>query len=220
MKTITVKGIGKVSAPVDTVELSFRLWAKDKDYSQALDAAAKKVDALEKALAEAGFSAEDYQTTGFHVNAEYEGVHDEKGVYRNVFSGYVCSYEQQLRFAFGTVRIGEALNAVAESKAQPELNVSFTVKSPEELQTALLENAAENAKQRAQILCRASGVRLGELQKIEYDFSHLNFRSNTMMDMECAAPMMAAQAKRSMANNLRPQDIDLQDSAVFVWEIL
>lgn len=220
MKTITVKGIGQISAPVDTVELSFRLWAKDKDYGKALDAAAKKVDALEKALTAAGFAPEDYQTTGFHVNTEYEGVRDENGEFRNVFSGYVCSYEQQLRFAFGTIRIGQALDAVAASKSQPELNVGFTVKSPEALQDALLESAAENAKKRAEVLCRASEVRLGELQKIEYDFSHLDFRSATMMDMDCAAPMMAGRAKRSMANNLRPQDIDLQDSAVFVWEIL
>ena len=27
-------------------------------------------------------------------------------------------------------------------------------------------------------------------------------------------------AKRAMAESLRPQDIDLEDSAVFVWEIL
>ena len=32
MKTVTVKGIGKASAPVDTVELSFRVWAKNKSY--------------------------------------------------------------------------------------------------------------------------------------------------------------------------------------------
>ena len=50
MKTVTVKGVGKVSAPVDTVELSFRLWAKDKDYDAALEASASKVEALEQAL--------------------------------------------------------------------------------------------------------------------------------------------------------------------------
>jgi hypothetical protein len=31
---------------------------------------------------------------------------------------------------------------------------------------------------------------------------------------------MAMKAKRSVAANFRPEDIDLQDSAVFVWEIL
>lgn len=218
MRTITVKGIGRASAPVDTVELSFRLWEKHKDYETALNGAAGKVDALERALTSAGFSAEDYQTTGFHVNTEYEGVRDEHGEYRNVFSGYVCSYDQRLRFDFDTARLGKALDAVAQSDAQPELNVAFTVKEPERLEAQLLQSAAENARQRAEILCRSSGVVLGELQQIDYDVAHLNFRSNTEMQMDCGAPMLAS-AKRSMAANLRPQDIDLQDSAVLVWQI-
>ena len=219
MKTVTVKGIGKVSAPVDTVELSFRLWAKDKSYETALEAAAEKVDALERSLEQAGFAKEAYQTSGFHVNTEYESVQDKNGIYQTVFSGYNCSYEQLLRFDFDTIRLGRALAAVADSKAQPELNVSFTVKEPEKLEEALLQSAAENARKRAEVLCRASGVRMGELQRIDYEFGHLNFRSETMMTMEdCAVPAFGA-AKRSMAANLRPKDIELQETAVFVWEM-
>ena len=222
MKTITVKGIGRVSAPVDTVELSFRIWQKDKDYETALKGASDKVDALEKALVRARFSKEDFQSDSFHVNTEYESVRDKNGEYRNVFAGYVCTYEQRLRFDFDVTRLGRALDAVAKSNSQPELNVSFTVKQPELLQEELLKNAAASAKTRAEILCRAAGARLGELQTIEYDVPHLNFRSNTVMDVaECAMPMLAGgKAKRSMAANFRPQDIDLQDSAVFVWELL
>lgn len=222
MKTITVKGVGKVSAPVDTVELSLRIWQKDKDYEAALKGASDKVDALEKALVRARFSKADFQSDSFHVNTEYESVRDKNGEYRNVFSGYVCTYEQRLRFDFDVARLGKALNAVAKSNSQPELNVGFTVKQPERLQKELLENAAASARARAEILCRAAGARLGALQTIEYDVPHLSFRSNTVMDVaECAMPMLAGgNAKRSMAANFRPQDIDLQDSAVFVWELL
>ena len=214
MRTITVKGIGKVSAPVDTVELSFHVSQIDQDYEKALNGASAKVEALEQALVRAGFSAEDFQTAGFHVNTQYENVPNQNGIYQTVFAGYNCSYDQLLRFSFDTDRLGQALAAVAGSKAQPELNVNFTVKEPERLQEQLLENAAKSARTRAEVLCRAAGVRLGTLENIEYDFSHLNFRSETMMDLQ--APMMA---KRSMAVNLRPQDIDLQDSAVFVWAL-
>lgn len=224
MKTVTVKGIGKASAPVDTVELSFRVWAKNKSYDKALEAADKKVAALEAALSAAGFPAANFQTAGFHVNTEYESVPDEKGNYRTVFSGYNCSYDQLLRFDFDAARLGEALSAVAASKAQPELQVRFTVREPEKLEAELLRSAAGNAKARAEILCAAAGQRLGELQKIDYDLSHLNFNSATMMDMaECAMPQAAngmLKAKRSFGAALRPQDIDLQDTAVFVWEIL
>ena len=113
MKTVTVKGVGRASAPVDTVELSFRLWARDPDYDKALEAADKKVSALEQALCAAGFPAEDFQTMGFHVNAEYESVCDGNNEFRTVFAGYNCSYDQLLRFGFDAARLGEALNAAA-----------------------------------------------------------------------------------------------------------
>ena len=218
MKTITVQGIGRVSAPADTVELSFHISEKNRDYKKALHGASEKVDTLERALAAAGFLARDFQAAGFHVHTEYESVRDAKGEYKNVFAGYVCSYDQSLRFDFDTQRLSDALLAVAESKSQPQMNVSFTVREPERLEHALLKNAAVHARDRAEVLCEASGMQLGELQKIEYDFQHLNFRSNTVMDMEESAPMMA-KGKRSVAVNFRPEDISLQDSAVFVWEM-
>ena len=224
MKTVTVKGVGKASAPVDTVELSFHIWAKNKDYTKALEAADKKVSELEKALTSAGFEAADFQTAGFHVNTEYESVRDKNGDYRTVFAGYNCSYDQLLRFGFDANRLGEALGAVAESKAQPELQVRFTVREPEKLEKELLRSAAESARIRAEILCAAAGRRLGELQRIDYDVTHLNFYSETGMEMEDCMPQMAngamVKAKRSFGAALRPQDVELSDTAVFVWEII
>ena len=217
MRTITVKGIGKISAPVDTVELSLRLWAKEKNYDEALQLAADKVEELERALKRAGFAEQEYQTVGFHVNTEYESQRQPDGNYQNVFTGYVCNYNQRLRFDFDNKRLGAALNAVAESKAQPELNVSFTVRNPEKLDEALLQAAGESARLRAEALCKAAGVTLGELQRIDYDFHQLNYGSQTEMVMD-SAPRMAMKA-RMMAVNLKPADIELQDSAVFVWEI-
>ena len=225
LKTITVKGVGRASAPVDTVELSFHIAARNRSYDKALEAADKKVSALESALTAAGFPAEDFQTAGFHVNTEYESVPDEKGNYRSVFSGYSCSYDQLLRFGFDAARLGEALSAAAASKAQPELQVRFTVREPEKLQAELLRSAAACARERAELLCAASGKALGELQRIDYDLAHLNFNSQTMMDLaECAMPQMAGgarmKASRSFGAALRPQDVELSDTAVFVWEIL
>ena len=223
MRTITVKGVGKASAPVDTVELSFRLWAKDKEYDTALESADKKVTSLEAALSAAGFPAADFQTAGFHVNTEYESVRDKNGNFQTVFAGYNCSYDQLLRFDFDAARLGRALNAVAESRTQPELQVRFTVREPEKLEAELLRSAARSARARAETLSAAAGSRLGELQRIDYDVNRLNFHSETVMDMAENAPQMAGgmlKAKRSMAAALRPQDVELQDAAVFVWELL
>lgn len=221
MKTITVRGVGKASAPVDTVELSFRLWAKDMCYEKALHAANLKVAALESALCDAGFPAADFQTAGFRVNPEYESVCDEKGNYQTVFAGYHCSYDQQLRFDFDSARLGDALAAVSASNAEPELQVSFTVRQPEKLEAELLRSAAERAKARAEMLCAAAGRQLGKLQRIDYDVNRLIFQSETSLDMSCMPQAGGnGMAKRSISASLRPQDIELQETAVFVWEIL
>ena len=221
MKTITVKGVGKASAPVDSVELSFRLQAKNRDYDQAVHDADQKLSALENALCAAGFPAADFQTAGFHVDTEYENVRDEGGNYQSVFAGYVCSYEQLLRFDFDTTRLGEAISAVAASRSEPELQLSFTVREPEKLEATLLRAAADSARARAEILCAAAGRRLGELQTIDYDVMRLNFRSQTGLDLNCM-PQTAGNgmAKRGLSASFRPRDIELEDTAVFVWEML
>ena len=96
--------------------------------------------------------------------------------------------------------------------------MAFTVRNPELLDAELLQSAGESARLRAEALCKAAKVQLGELQKIDYDFRHLNYNSATEMVMD-GGPRLA-KASRAMAVNLNPADIELQDSAVFMWEIL
>ena len=189
MKTITVKGIGQVSAPVDTVELSFHVSEKNKDYEKALNGASAKVDALEQALVRAGFPAEDFQSAGFHVHMEYESVRDKNGEYRNAFAGYVCSYDQRLRFGFDTKRLGEALDAAAESKALPELNVSFTVREPDRLQEELLEKELRSTSQR---------VNLFEKVKIPEAIENIRVIEVYLGDQQTAAVVRGKIAKKKL----------------------
>ena len=82
----------------------------------------------------------------------------------------------------------------------------------------MLRSATANAKRKAEILCDASGMELGTLLSIDYNWGELNVYSNTRYDMEeecLAAPMMAKCAEIDM----EPDDIDVSDTATFVWEI-
>ena len=83
---------------------------------------------------------------------------------------------------------------------------------------ALLCVATTNAKRKAELLCETSGVKLGQLITIDYNWVELNIYSNARNDMaaDCLlaeAPMMA----RSI--DIEPDDIDVRDTAAFVWEI-
>ena len=79
----------------------------------------------------------------------------------------------------------------------------------------MLRSAASNAKRKAEILCDASGVTMGELISIDYNWGELDIYSHTCYNScEDVMPIMARGAV-----DIDPEDIDVTDTATFVWEI-
>jgi hypothetical protein len=83
---------------------------------------------------------------------------------------------------------------------------------PEEI----LRSATINAKRKAEILCDASGAKLGDLIAIDYNWGELDIYSHTRFDCceEALAPMKACSI------DIDPDDIDVSDTATFVWELV
>lgn len=216
MKNITVRGSGRVSVKPDLIVVSMELKTVDKKYDKTLENAARRVDLLNDSLEKAGFAQKSVKTTSFDVNTKYESVKDKDGKYKNVFVGYVCTQSLKIEFDFDTKMLADALSAIADSLTEPEFSVSFTVKDPSAISDRLLQSAAENARQKAQVLCSASGVKLGKLVSIDYGMNETSFVSDTnyMVARTClkSAPLLAN-------IDMEPDDINVKDSATFVWEI-
>ena len=168
-KTITVKGVGKVSTRPDQILLTLNTEARDKEYEAAVEQASRQSEALTAAVKSAGFAQEELKTTRFNISTEYESVRDDQGNYRQVFCGYQCSQGFRLAFPLEMSRLGQVLSAIAASGTQPELHISFTVKDPTAIRAALLQSAAANARQSAEVLCAAAGTKLGQLLSIDYN---------------------------------------------------
>ena len=78
-RTITVKGIGKVSAKPDYVVFSMTLESKHKDYDKAMDMAADHIQQLNETLCGIGFEKDSVKTTNFSVRTDYDRVKDRNG---------------------------------------------------------------------------------------------------------------------------------------------
>ena len=80
----------------------------------------------------------------------------------------------------------------------------------------MLRSATINAKRKAEILCDASGAKLGNLIAIDYNWGELDIYSHTRFDCceEAMAPMKACSI------DIDPEDIDVSDTATFVWELV
>lgn len=219
MRTITVKGIGCVSAKPDFITLSLGIESQDREYDEAMAKAAKRINGIENAAAHVGFEKGSLKTISFNVSSAYESVKDINGNYKREFAGYICSYRLKLSFDFDSELLTKVLSQISQSGAKPEISVAFTVKDPSKISRSLLESAAANAKEKAELLCSASGVRLGQLQSIDYSWSELNLISNTRYDMEDNVLAMMA-VNKTAAPQIAPDDIDVHDTATFIWEIL
>ena len=215
-RTITVRGTGSLHQAPDRIEVPITLSFRDRDYAALLDRAEAALIALRAALGRAGFPEEELRTRDLAVNPCWESEPDEKGLYRQVFAGYEYRHGLHLAFDFDLEKLGAALGALAESGAKPEFSVRFTVKDPERTRDALLSEAADDARGKAEALARASGVSLGKLLRVEYGARMPELYSPTNMVLAESAGADRAMRKLSIA----PEDITAEDSAQFVWEIV
>lgn len=206
MKTITVKGIGTASVKPDYITIRLEIISADKDYSKSVNNANKRIVTLQTALGKAGYAKEDLKTLSFRVGTSYE---KKSAIYN-------CRYSLKLSFDLDTKRLAETINAIADSDADAQFTIRFTVKNPERVNDQLLKSAAENARQKAEVLCAASGVKLGGLIEVNYNWGEVNVVSTSTYSMNRDMVRCAS----TPAPEFEPDDIKSEDSATFVWEII
>ncbi len=215
MRTITVKGIGAVSVKPDLIVLRLSMETAEYEYDAAMKAAAEKIDFLNKALEAAGFEKKSAKTADFRVRADYDRLNDGKGNYTSVFMGYKCRHELKIEFDFDTKRLAKALSEISKCIAKPEISIDFTVKDSSAVGGELLKAAVKNAREKAEILCAASGAKLGELLSIDYNRVELHLYSATDYDAEGKCMMLGAADDM----DIEPEEIKARDTATFAWEI-
>ena len=149
------------------------------------------------------------------VIADYDRLNDGKGNYTSVFMGYKCRHELKIEFDFDTKRLAKALSEISKCIAKPEISIDFTVKDSSAVSGELLKAAVKNAREKAEILCAASGAKLGELLSIDYNWGELHLYSETDYDVEGKCLMMGAADDM----DIEPEEIKARDTATFEWEI-
>ena len=217
-RTITVKGVGSASVRPDYITVSMTVEALRREYSEAMEDAARRIEKLQAVAVGAGYAKEDLKTVNFNVDTRYDMIPDQQGSYKRTFIGYAVVYRLKLSFDMDGRQLAGVLAAISESGAEPELSVAFTVKDPAKVSEALLISATENARAKAEILCKASGNALGPLLSIDYNWGELNLISGTRYAVEDSVqPLMAK--SRVNAVEIEPDDIDVSDTVTFTWEI-
>lgn len=214
-RTITVRGTGKVSLKPDLIVIQMELVSRDPNYEKTMTLAATTVAQLQKAIVKAGFKREDLKTSDLTIDTENEHYRDENHEYKTRFVGYVCKQNMKLEFELDTKRLSHLIVQIGDSAVEPKLSIRFTVKDRDVVEDQLLMSAAESAKKRAALLVKGAGAELGELLTIDYSWNELRLHSPTLIQYEEKVSLFA---EESMPE-IEPDDINVSDSATFVWSL-
>lgn len=214
-RMITVKGTGNISVKPDLIVIKMNLESQNHDYNKTMEIAAASVKVLQDAIISAGFDKKDLKTTNFNIDTHYKSYHDKNDNYKSRFDGYICEQGLKLEFDFETATMSKVLTAISKASTDPQLNIQFSVKDKAVVSEELLISATENAKQKAEILAKASSVTLGDLISIDYNWGELHLYSQTRYEISESRLEMSP----SSAPDIEPDDIDVSDNVSFVWEI-
>lgn len=216
MKTLRVTGKGKIKVHPDTTRLTLTVERTYKNYDETLKCSAEMTEELKNLFAAFGFEKSDLKTLSFNIGTEYED-YKEHGVYKQRFEGYSFRHVLKIEFDSDNKRLGKILYALSHSPVCPEFKISYTVKNPESAKNELLANAVSDAKEKAEVLAKAAGVPLKEIQGIDYSWGEIQFETRPVEMMKEMNTCSCENETFDM--DIEPDDIDAEDTVTVVWEI-
>ena len=215
MRTIRVTGKGQLKVHPDMTRITIELEGTHMDYTDTLTESSRATEKMKKLLAPFGFDRSDLKTLSFDVDTQYES-YKVKDEYKRRFAGYKYSHVIKVEFESDNLLLGKILYALAHSSLHPEFRISYTVKDPEAVKNELLGKAVQDAIVKAKVLSSAAGLKLGEIQDMDYSWGRIDFEYK-FMD-KCLAPGVA-EGGGSYTMDIEPDDIEVQDIVTMVWEI-
>lgn len=203
----------------DMTRISITLTEICKEYAEALKRSTEGTDKLKELLSRFGFQRSDLKTLSFNVDAEYESYR-EKNEYRQRLAGYRYRHTMKIEFDSDNDRLGKILYALANSDPYPEFSISYTVRDQESAKNELLGKAVTDAENKAAILAGAAGLKLKDIQTVDYSWGDTAMEVRPMGRM-LAANKMATEdcGAGSYSMDIEPDDIVVSDNVTVVWEI-
>ena len=217
MRTIRVTGKGQLKLRPDTTRITITLTGINPEYSETLRRSSEDTEVLKEALLPFGFSGAELKTLNFSVDTEFESYKDH-GAYRQRLAGYRYRHILKVEFPSDNRRLGKILYALAKCPVNPEFRISYTLADPEAAKSELLATAVTDAQRKAAVLTSAAGLKLGEIQSMDYSWGQVDFVVNSI-NRDLAMEECAVADGGSFDLNVEPDDIEASDTVTVVWEI-
>lgn len=211
-RIIRITGQSQISVKPEKICVSLGVTGKSSDYLKAVEIANNEMELLKKAVLEAGLKQDNILTRNYSISEEYKYLANEKK-----FDGFKVEQGVVIKFNFDKNILSKLIsNISSNTKEGAKLRVYFEA-DEKKVQERLLEEAVDNAKKDAEILAKASGVKLGKIKLINHSFNRIDVRyKGSEMNFEGARMLKMSSNALSEIN---VENIIFDASVDMEWEI-
>lgn len=152
IRSISVNGVGRVKAEPDVADVNLGVTKQGEDANAAAGEAATTMDAVIKALLEAGIAEADIQTTTLSLNPIYDWNESPPDI-----EGWEAS--NQVRVTVRDIEaVGDVVDAATAAGATNVNGISFRVDDPTAAEAEARSAAVADARAKADQLAADAGV--------------------------------------------------------------
>lgn len=216
-RTIKVTGKGSLSVKPDTICLSIEAEGVYSEYEKAIQESADQTKVLKESLEKSGLSGKDLKTKHFSIQSEYESYRDKNDDYQRRFIGYKFTHHTEIKFPNDNRQLGRTLYALSHCPVEVEFTIHYIVSHPEGVKNELLKKAVADSRAKAEILAESAGVKLGEIERIDYSWGELQIVSNPIEGFMTKS--LLATPDESYDIDIEADDIDVDDTVTIEWTI-
>ena len=220
MRTIRVTGQGEIKLKPDITRLKVTVKGFDIEYAEALRKSAKETEQLRILMKDFGFESSDLKTLSFSVEPKFERYRGDD-LFKQHHVGYTYSHSMRIDFPTDNKLLGKIMYALAHAtSANPQFLIYYLVKDEEAAKNELLSKAVIDAKEKAGVLTQAAGVRLKEIQSIDYSWGQTDFQFDLIHRIgRDDEDTLLDDAAEGYDLDIEPDDKTVSDSVTVIWEI-
>lgn len=210
---INVIGQGEKVYKPDQIVFDIYISNVYKDYEEALVKGEERVLEFLNEMKAFGFEFKDFKTVNYTIKDETEY---KNNVYRKIGTKY--SRDLRLKFDYDIKKISEIVEVTSKLKKAPRINVRYGLKDSKTAEMQLFTDAYQNAKEQADIIANAAGLKVVRCAKTSMEKENNNYYSGTRYD-NCEM-LSKSSASEIMEQTFTPQDIVVEQEifCVFIAE--
>ena len=215
--TIRVTGSGSLHVVPDVTRIQLSLVSIHDSYEEAYKQAKNDTDKLKKMMEELKLDVTLPKTKSLDITKKTRSDYDKNNHYiGETFLGFELDHHIKIDLGMDNVLLNSLVRLIGKKLKQAEINIGYTVKDPRPTQLKMLERAVKDAKEKANIMAKASGCKLGAVKNIDYSVKELHIYSQAR-SIHGADEAVCCEAS---SLDITPDDLVAADTVTVVWYLL